>query len=170
MTRVFQVTEHNPFLTGTVDQAAERKLLERHGNANQLERYYAGLLPDDELCALARNVLFTPFAMFKRWMKLAPGDVRHEKGCSHGAITFTTRPAPDLTADEWMMYKKIRDIAYAADENVLREHGTRGKVEIVEHVGTCSICPAEVFGRAASIQIEWAGRPLSREYGLEAAR
>jgi hypothetical protein len=58
------------------------------------------------------------------------------------------------------MFKAIRTAANA--ENV------GAVVSLVEHVGRCSICLAEVFGRAANIRIEWAGRPLSREYALEA--
>jgi len=161
-----QVTEHNPFLSDTRNQADERKLLDLRGTANQLERYEAGLLPDDELFALARTVLFAPFAGFRRWVKLAPADLMHRRGC-HGDVTFTTRAAPDLNSEEWAMFKTIRDVVFEANDNVLREHHTSGDVSIVEHVGTCAVCGAQVFARAASVRVEWAGRPLSREYGLE---
>lgn len=165
---VFQVTEYNPFIEGTRDQAEARKLLELRGTANQLERHDAGLLPDDELLLLARTVLFAPFAGFRRWVKLAPADLMHRRGC-HGDVTFTTRPAPDLDAGEWSMFKTIRDIVDEANDNVLREHHTSGDVSIVEHVGDCQVCGAQVSAKSASIRIEWAGRPLSREYSLEVA-
>jgi hypothetical protein len=161
-----QVTEYNPFIEGTRDQAEVRKLLELRGTASQLERYDAGLLPDDELFALARTVLFAPFAGFRRWVKLAPADLMHRRGC-HGDVAFETRSAPDLNAEEWAMFKTIRDVVFEANDNVLREHHTSGDVSIVEHAGTCAVCGAQVFARSASVRIEWAGRPLSREYSLE---
>src|SRR6185295_12666870 len=39
------------------------------GTDNQRERYSAGLLPEDELTALARTELFTGFAGLRRWAK-----------------------------------------------------------------------------------------------------
>jgi len=162
---VFQVTEHNPFLAGTRDQAAQRHLLELRGTDNQRERHAAGLLPDDELFSLARTVLFAPFAGFRRWVKLAPCDLMHRRGC-HGDVTFATQPAPDLDADEWAMFKTIRDTVESA-QRTLDEYGAVAHVDIVEHAGTCVVCGAQVFARAASVRIEWAGRPFSREYSLE---
>lgn len=162
------MTEHNPF-TATLAFAnltSKRQMLELHGTANQLERYRAGLLPDDELLSLARQVLFQPFGIFKRWSKLGYGDLKHDKGCRRGMVTFTTRPAPDLDHGEWAMYKKIRDTVFAVD-SVLRTYSARGQCDIIEHIGSCSGCRAEVFGRSAAIRIEWAGHPLSREYALE---
>ena len=157
----------------------ELQLLKLHGSENQRERWTAGLLPEDELLALARSVLFAPFASFPRWQKLLHQDVRHDKSCSGGAITFDTRKPADLTHDEWALYKKISGVAIehayqlhqirkAAGGEPYQLTGVTCVPSIVEHVGRCSICPAECFGRAANIRIEWAGRPLSREYSLEA--
>ncbi len=157
----------------------ELQLLKLHGTENQRERWVEGLLPEDELLALARNVLFEPFAEFRRWQKLQLQDVKHERNCTGGTIAFTTRKPDDLTADEWALYKKISGVAI---DHVTRMHELRKAAgglpyqltgitkvggSLVEHVGTCSHCKAECFGRAASIRIEWAGRPLSREYSLE---
>jgi len=163
---VSKVTEHNPFQADPRNQADERVLLELHGTVNQTERYEAGLLPDDELFALARVVLFSSFGDFRRWVKLAPADLMHRRGC-HGDVTFATQPAPDLNAEEWAFYKTIIDAAADANETLLRRYRTSCDVSIVDHIGTCVVCGAKVSAKAASVRIEWAGRPLSREYSLE---
>ncbi len=156
---------------------AEVQLLKLHGTPNQCERWASDLLPEDELLALARNVLFEPFGVFRRWQKLQLQDVKHEKACSGGHVTFTTRTPSDLTADQWDLYKKIGGVATALTYALHKERKARGglpyelpgvtcEISLVEHVGACSHCKADVTGRAASIRIEWAGRPLSREYAL----
>lgn len=148
----------------------QRQFLERCGTGNQLERHLAGLLPEDELLSLVRHVLFGPFAEYRRWVKLSPADLMHRRGC-HGSVVFTTHPAPDLMADEWEKYKAIRDAVHDVNERVLLPvHGVSAKVELVEHVGVCESCGNDCSAVAASIRIEWAGRPLSREYSLEDIR
>lgn len=164
---VFQVTEYNPFIEGTRDQAAMRELLELHGTANQLERYFAGRLPDGELHLLARDVLYQHLDDFRRWIKLAPYDLMHRRGC-HGDVTFATHEAGALQADEWELYKAIRDRVDSSDMRaVLTKHQAAVKVDIVAHVGTCVVCGAQCSGRSAAVKIEWAGRPFNREYSLE---
>ena len=135
---------------------------------NQRERFAAGLLPEDELLSLARYELFLPFASFRRWDKIDAREVKHERGCSGSAeIRFVTQKPANLTHDEWAMLKAITTAVGAANNGILAAHGCTASVELVEHVGRCNGCAAEIFGRAASIRIEWAGRPLSREYTLE---
>jgi len=143
------------------------EFLQLHGTPNQLERHLAGLLPEDELLGLVRGVLFAPFAEYKRWIKLSPGDLMHRRGCRGGEVTFTTCAAPDLTDYEWSRYKVIRDAVYAANLEAFKPYRAIGEVELVEHVGVCSLCGSECSARSVSVRIEWAGRPLSREYSLE---
>jgi hypothetical protein len=155
-----------------VEKSAERdwtehEMLVNHGTDNQQERWEAGLLPEPELLQLARYVLFLPFASFRRWVKLEAGDMRHGKDCTGGATTFATRFPGSLTHDEWSNFRKITEAVDAANEGPIGVHGVVAVIVLVEHVGICSICPAQIYGRAASIRIEWAGRPLSREYSLE---
>jgi len=144
-------------------------MLQGHGTDSQRERYAARLLPEDELLALARAQLFAPFASFRRWEKLQLQDVRHERTCSGGVVAFATSPPDSLTHDEWSTFKRTLTAIDAANAGHLRWHGVTAEATLVEHVGRCSVCAAEVFGRAVNIRIEWAGRPLSREYTLEAA-
>lgn len=162
-----------PQRISSIENYAERKLIEKHGNANQLERHSVGLLPNDELCALARATLYAPFAAFRRWDKIAERDVRHDDSCLDGAssdnpairsIRFITRPTTSVTGDQWTAYKAIYDAMIAGV--AIREHNAPGQVDIIEHVGICSRCTRETIGRSASVGIEWAGRNFTREYQL----
>lgn len=56
------MTEKNPHPNAPLARAqtAKREMVEQHGTQNQIERHYAGLLPEDELLALARTALFAP--------------------------------------------------------------------------------------------------------------
>ena len=106
----------------TPSRTDELQLLKLHGTENQRERWAEGLLPEDELLALARNVLFEPFAEFRRWQKLQLQDVQARRDCTGGTIAFTTRKPDDLTADEWALYKKISGVAI---DHVTRMHELR---------------------------------------------
>lgn len=150
------------------DRRQQRLLVEAYGDENQQERYTAGLLPENELLMLARTVLFAPFSCFHRWEKIDFTEVKHDKACNGGRVTFTTRTPDTLDAAEWTKFKSITALVSRANQGPLHERGVQATVELVEHVGSCSHCKAEVFGRAASIRIEWAGHRLSREYTLEA--
>lgn len=147
----------------------EHELIARHGTENQKERWERELLPEAELLSLARYELFLPFASFRRWAKLEAGGLRHDRSCSGGEVRFVTQDPGSLTHDEWSNFKQIMSAVDAANAGPLSKHGVVATVSLVEHVGRCSVCPAETYGRAANIRIEWAGRPLSREYTLEGA-
>jgi hypothetical protein len=146
----------------------EARFVKVYGSENQYERLLSGLLPEAELLALARYELFLSFASFRRWQKLEAGDVRHERSCNGGVVTFSTSAPGSLTHDEWATFKQITAAVDAANGGVLNGEKVSATISLVEHVGRCSVCPAETFGRAVNIRIEWAGRPLSREYTLEA--
>jgi len=139
------------------------------GSENQRERWEAGLLPRQELLYLARERLFAPFARLARWRKLEIPDVRHAPTCQRGEVRFGTRAPLELTHGEWANYRTILgafDRELASPAGALSTHGVTGEVVVVEHYGLCSVCRAEVIGCAASIRLEWAGLPLSREYLL----
>lgn len=152
------------------DRRREREFVNAYGTENQYERMLAGLLPNSELLNLARWELFRPFASFRRWEKIDEREMKHERSCSGGEVRFVTQKPGDLTHDEWAIFKKITTAVSAANnakDGPLVANNVQATVELVEHVGRCSVCEAEVFGRAVNIRIEWAGRPLSREYTLE---
>lgn len=150
------------------DRRIEREFVQAYGTENQAERWIAGLLPESELLSLARWEIFAAFAGFPRWVKLETSDLKHDRSCSGGEVRFVTQKPGDLTHNEWAIFKKITTAVSQANNNgVLARYGVQATVELVEHVGRCSACEAEVFGRSASIRVTWAGRPLSREYTLE---
>jgi len=149
-------------------RSVEAAFVRNHGTDNQYERLTAGLLPEVELLSLARYELFLSFAPFRRWQKLEVGDVRHDRSCNGGVVEFSTSTPGSLTHDEWSLFKQITGAVDAANGGALNGHRTNATLSIVEHVGRCLVCQAEAFGRAVNIRIEWAGRPLSREYTLEA--
>lgn len=162
-------------------KAAKRALLDWHGEMNQIERFGAGLLPEDELLALARQVLFAPLAKFRRYSKLQAPDIKHTQDCSKTPgilIYFTRTPRDGILADEWRDLQAIRDAAHetlrvGSDERDPPFQGARSVavervvVDIVEHVGCCDHCRhRDTERRAASVRIEWAGHELVREYAM----
>ena len=164
MSDVFQVTERNPFISGPSDKTSEEHLVRMHGTDSQRERYAEWLLPDDELCALARSVLFEPFD-FHRWTKIAYFNLKHGPGCPQtGSVNFGTRAADGLTSGEWAVCKRIRDVT---QRDLFAQYGAEATLDLVEHVGVCEKCQRETTGRSASVRIKWAGRQFSREYRLE---
>lgn len=169
------MTETTPFTKAprTKHIAAERQLLELRGTDEQRERYFAGFLPEDELLMLARDLLYAPFAGLRRWAKIHQGAVRHRVGCevkftSDAGVSFATRAAQNMSADEWAMFKTILDIANTVTHRRLDSASI--SVEVIEHIGECRGCHATVSGKSASVRITWAGRELSREYSLEMPR
>lgn len=148
---------------------AVRLFVERHGTDNQRERSLIDKLPTDELLLLARSVLFAPFGNFARYTKIDANELKHERTCRGGKVTFETREPEALTADEWSRFKAITlAVSQANQTPLLADNGVSATVEMVEHVGACHSCAAEVFERSASIRMTWAGHRLAREYTLGA--
>lgn len=149
------------------------------GTPEQVRRYHAGLLPEDELLALARAELFAPFSLLRRWSNgrdLRPGNVRHVKGCGAAAaggpfldraVTFETSAATEITAADHVQLEAIRDLAHGASRHPwCQADKVAFQVEPRAHWGTCSSCGRETVKHTAIVSIVWAGRTLSREYSL----
>jgi|SRR6478735_429113 len=162
-------------MSALTDQAAQldrqarikRDMIYAFGDANQTERYNAGLLPVSELLLLARTVLFAPFGNFPRYEKIDAAELKHERDCRGGKVSFVTREPESLTGSEWSKLKTITTAVSQANQTPLfADAKVNATVEMVEHVGTCHACAAEVFERSASIRMEWAGHRLAREYTL----
>lgn len=165
----------------TPDQRRQLEVLAvKLGTANQQERYAAGLLPEDELLAIARTELFKPFELLaqqgvKRWNKdtrVRLNEIRHERSCeerndtSPEAILFESCQAGELTHGEWETYRifqKHRDIA-AAHPWLATVNGV--VLEPIAHFATCSVCQAEASRMSVKVTVHWAGRALVREYVL----
>ena len=142
------------------------------GSDNQKERYAAGLLPEEELCGLAREQLFKPFAGIPRWgtmTRVQAKDVRHHRQCAAGDtdIVFEAVAAGELTHDEWEAYRLIqaaRDIA-AVHPWLMSTNAIT--LAPMAHFATCRHCEAEACRTSVKVTIQWAGRELVREYVLK---
>lgn len=141
------------------------------GTDNQRERFAAGLLPEDELLALARGELYRPFDGLPRWGKytlVRVADIRHTPKCEgHDKdVVFESCQAGELSHDEWVAYRALqaaRDIA--ALHPWLSSPGAI-TLEPMGHFATCTACDAEVCRMSAKVIVKWAGRELVREYVL----
>lgn len=176
---------HHETPTGQTELA----VLRAAGTPNQLERWNAGLLPEEELLSLARNLLYAPFR-FPRWSvnrdrermaKLAKQTLRtrssveflrHGPACTGTTITdahlsFASCAADALTADEWTLYK-LYDVARAAVEATTGPGSVR--VEPTKHWVTCGRCGGAAYKISVKVSIDWAGRTLVREYALDPSR
>lgn len=159
----------------------ERNALERRGTENQRARYAEGLLPEDELLAIARAELFAPLNDFGPFRKLKPQECKHKSRLCRGHIEFETREAGELAHDEYEGLAKIRVAAELASRhewinsslvnesmrtNVSLHDMRRITVTPMTHWGTCKECGHETTRSSAMVTILWAGRLLSREYRL----
>lgn len=150
------------------------------GDFGQRQRWNSGSLPEPELLLLARNELFMPFALCERRTRKGPAAIAHPTDtsgtwlCASSAvngtipITWSTRPDPLLTDAQWKALQRL----LTASEEVRRHRWmamsppTSVRIEIREHRGECMMCHNVVSELGALVEIDWAGRPLSREYAL----
>ncbi len=149
------------------------------GTKNQLERFLAGYLPEDELLALARKVLFAPFDGFERWgkdTKVKPFEIQHSPRCPcHPRVgggsaeveaEFETAQAGELTHAEWEVYRAMGAARDHASKHPWLVGTSSVTTEPLAHFATCRKCEAEASRMSAKVTIEWAGRKLVREYVL----
>ncbi len=166
-------------MTAQEERAARRAELELAavalGTDNQRERFAAGLLPEDELLALARAELFKPFNHLPRWgkdTKVMPGEIRHRRNCeerndrtSPEPIVFETAQAAELSHQEWVAYREVQKARDLAAHHPWLDSAAV-LIEPLMHFATCTVCQGEASRASAKITIHWAGRDLVREYVL----
>lgn len=147
------------------------------GTSSQRERYRDRCLPESEILLLARQALFRPFALIPRRTRKGPSaishptDARGDWTCAINGtipIEWSTAPDPTLGDDHW---RTLNRIVAATDE--VRRHRwmamsspTCVRVEVREHRGRCLSCGGTMAEPSALVEIDWAGRTLSREYSL----
>lgn len=145
------------------------------GTENQMERWLAKLLPEDELTALARKEIFAGFDPYKRWQNISELDadnaIRHGDLCDDpdlaSAILFETKPAYNLTHDQWELMKRVQATTEATRKHAwCVEGGCTVRMQPRVHVAVCARCNGSVRYPAALVTVEWAGRTLTREYAL----
>lgn len=135
-------------------------LLERHAAHWLLVRYHDGMLSDELLRDMARDVLFTPLDQFKRRGVLRPARHPHADGCTSRDIAY--RSKHQLTESEAAL-KMLADIE-AARTTLLAP----SSLEVVLHEGRCRVCSSEIKSFGALVTVHFAGLELSREYALDA--
>jgi len=148
------------------------------GTDEQRLRWGTDALPDEELLALARPVLFSEFTGFRKYNRMPVSAIAHPRG-EHGVwtcveghgrnlpITWSTLPEPVLTALEWESLRRL-DVAIASTNRHpwLASAPAGATVETRIHKGTCGACKRSAAETCALVTIAWAGRTLSREYRL----
>jgi len=146
------------------------------GTPNQMERWIAKLLPEDELTALARKEIFSGLDTFKRWKNVseedADADIKHTGMCeaidTRPPLVFDTLPAYHMTHDEWDTMKKIQSIIDTTAKRHVwcADGGCTIKMKPQAHNATCARCNKGRSYATALVTVEWAGRTLTREYAL----
>lgn len=150
------------------------------GTSNQRQRWNSGCLPEGDLLLIARDEIFRPFSLCARRTRKGAAAIRHPTDargawtCAESAvggtipIRWANLPDPKLTETQW---GSLQRILTAGDE--VRRHAwmrlsppTSVRVEIREHRGECLSCHGQSSENAALVEIDWAGRVLSREYVL----
>jgi hypothetical protein len=148
----------------------------RLGSVSQRQRWASDCLPEAELLILVRNELFRPFALCPRKTRRGPSAIRHGtptwiRDCAVDRsipVEWRTNPDPDLTDDNWQTLRRL----LVAGEAVRRHPWMRSsppayvRMQVRNHHGMCLTCRGTSSENTALIEIDWAGRTLSREYVL----
>lgn len=127
-------------------------------------RWKEGLLPEQELIDVARGDLFEPLARFSRFERLRGTDLddldmdgRCDAAGYHVRIKFAVDDGGKcgLTDDEYQELQAIREICARMP---------RAHLQLRTHTVECEC--SRLSRVSVLITVDWAGRRLSREYGL----
>ena len=158
------------------------------GTENQRDRYTNGVLPYEELLALARAELFKVFDA-PRWRPLSYTVVAHKgdvitigppKSYCRGRVdiastllyaTDQTVPSTAIDHDAWERYRHV----LRACEFLRTDHSwmiglpptSSVRSAVYKHTARCVECDAEVTKLSVRVIIPWADHKLTREYALE---
>lgn len=153
-------------LTLAVDQFLQRLIAGERHDADALRRQRAdGLLDDEEALKVVRDVLFYNI----RCPRLRKLEDREFCACVTQAVPLRGPRMPsraqygvstevkNLSPDQYTTFRNVRTQAPAGASVVLRRH-----------FGRCEACGRSKERLGILVTLDWHGRPLSREYGLEA--
>ena len=151
-------------LTFAIDQYLQG--LRYEGSNHLREQRKEGLMDDEQALVLIRDDLFGRIKA-PRLRKLEDREfcacptvatpIRGPRMPSRADYGVTTE-VKTITPDQYLMLRAIRTTAPAGAQVVLREHW-----------GHCRACGRDKRRVGVLVSLEWHGRPLSREYGLEVA-
>lgn len=149
------------------------------GTPSQRQRYACGVLPEEELLTIVRRELWVPFVAFEQRRRMSAWSIPHPKSsdgsvrCAAASVregigdtpstTWRTRNLDGTMTDgEWRAVNVMRDAA-----NEIGRHpwmcGTSPRLTLHETIGTCDLCSGRVSSRFARVELDWAGRTLSKE-------
>jgi hypothetical protein len=156
----------------------------RLGTADQRERHIAGRLPDDELLAIARPVLFGAFDGFDVRKKMTASAIPHPHSPGSDAwecvvdaavnrpytplpISWSVLPTPVLSVTEWATLTWVNRAVNDTNRHPWLVDAALGATVATRiHKGVCQRCKREAAQVTALVTVAWAGRMLSREYVL----
>lgn len=157
----------------------ELDLLAQWGTKVDYDRHAGHLLPEDELLAVARTVVYRRFAEFKRYdggARIYASDIRHKHGCSirllalseqEKAFQYETVAPPGLNEEAWLVLEDIRKVANRLNDDAPTFAGLgQYQVDIRRHQAHCPECAATASRDTTMVTVTWLGRTLSREYLL----
>jgi len=136
----------------------KKEFVDEFGTESQQERFVAGMLPVDELLALARERHLPNLPTYD---KLQARDVAHKDDCERccdGEVAFDSAELDDsLTEKEWEKIKGIKQELeiYQPLETTVRVHNAE-----------CTICDASTYRLGVRAVKRWAGHIISREYAV----
>ncbi len=144
------------------------------GQGDQLARFEAGALPQDELIAVVRELAFSPFSDLPRYHNkfLTAANLTHRFGCNRhnaGAVPHLKgKPKIQLSSAEWERAHALRELAKAVPEAWARAVNEPGfpipTITAVEHTVECPACLASHSVTSFKVTAKWYGHELTREY------
>lgn len=130
------------------------QMVTSNGTPDQIKRYWAGVLPEDEIRKLAGDALLARIDVhgFVRHRRISPEDVCPK----HPSQVGWEDPAVELTAPQFDQLTIVQRLA--------GDLGATAYPKI--HRGQCRACGRVKRRAVAVVTIRWNGRQLSREYIL----
>jgi len=171
----------------TEQRAKWTAFLESYGEPDQLARFNARCLPEDERNELATDVIFG--AMLENcslYSKLDEGDITHDDEDCYGEVKFRGSSAGfydpekrmlkpnrygtdvELNSKQWETLMNVVGYLY---DNLLINIG-KGvfddgiQIEIRQHEAYCEGCDAETLRLGVRVSIQWNGSTFEQEYAL----
>jgi len=129
-------------------------------SSDALERFDAGVLPEDELAEIVSEHVFAPLSGFRGYDEITEQEVAHECECDVDDVRFsTTDYGGPLEADEWATLKAIRAAAPHGAKVVVREH-------VGYQHGHDESDDPEVRRKSIRVTAEFGGRAWKRDFDL----
>jgi len=146
--------------------ASQRAWLMAHGQADQIARYDANLLPANEFAAAVADHAFGALSAFQPFNRITPAEVREaaaerydddEDYAEMKAYFRTSDPRNGLTAEQWATLQALRAACPGATIEPVLHQGTLESDNVLWNT-------VERLGATATAELD--GIKVRREYGL----